>query len=71
MLPALMVENDGKVMTIVTGLSNSCILEAHHHPSTGHRRLAFAGLKMESILYSSTITDNRERASVQSLLKRY
>jgi hypothetical protein len=43
-------------MTIVTALSNSCILKAHHHPSTGHRRMTFLGH-----IASNGTTDNRDR----------
>jgi hypothetical protein len=31
----------GKVMTVVT----DCLVIAHHHPYTGHRRVAFVALK--------------------------
>jgi hypothetical protein len=37
-------------MTIVAALSNSCILKAHHHHTTGHRRMTLAWLEMDSIL---------------------
>jgi hypothetical protein len=36
-----------KVMTAVTGLSNSRILNTNHHPSTGHRRMTY-GLKWKA-----------------------
>jgi hypothetical protein len=69
MLPAHMVRSCGlvlqckRMMTIVTALSNSCILKAHCRPSTSHRRMAFVGLKWKAI-ESNLTTNNRDRTSV-------
>jgi hypothetical protein len=50
-----------KMMTIMTALSNSCIMKVHYNPSNGQRGMPY--VEMESIPKYTT-TDNRERMSV-------